>query len=130
MDVWSYIALFVLVDLLILVLIFARRKNGLSPQDKRKYRSYWKKIKNASDKKYAVLEADKLLDALLKKKGYSGSLGEKLKVAGKVFTNVDEVWKAHKLRNRLAHEMEFSPGEKVLLEALHFFEGAFKDLGL
>ncbi|MBI1974773.1 MAG: hypothetical protein HYS57_00245 [Parcubacteria group bacterium] len=66
---------------------------------------------NESEDRLAVLEADKLLDGALQDLGQLGdSFGERLK-ALKVWrlSNIDEVWEAHKLRNRIVHE----PGTRV-----------------
>ena len=129
MDVWIFIALAILLGF-VLLFILKRKKSGFSFFFKKRYQSYWQKINGIPDKRHAVLEADKLLDALLKHKGYSGSLGEKLKAADECFNNIDQVWRAHKLRNRLAHEMDFAPPEKDLRGALQSFYAAYKDLGL
>ncbi len=62
-------------------------------------RVYW-------DPRHSVLEGDKLLDLLLSKKGYRGPLGEKLKKIGKQLPNIQDLWDAHKVRNRIAHELD------------------------
>lgn len=62
-------------------------------------RAYW-------DPRHSVLEGDKLLDLLLSKKGYKGPLGEKLKKVGKRLSNIQDLWDAHKVRNRIAHELD------------------------
>ena len=75
-----------------------------------------------------IIEADKLLDFALKKYGYSGSLGEKLKKAGKLFSDENGVWVAHKMRNKLAHEINFQPSEFEFRSALESFRRALLDL--
>lgn len=65
----------------------------------------------------AVIEADKLLDFVLKSKRVKGStLGERLKNSKKMFKTsaYNRVWEVHKLRNRIAHEMDFHPNENYL----------------
>ncbi|HUC20137.1 MAG TPA: hypothetical protein VMR98_01420, partial [Candidatus Polarisedimenticolaceae bacterium] len=53
----------------------------------------------------AVSEADKLLDYALKHSGVSGdTMGARLKHSGQRFDDIDAIWRAHKLRNALAHE--------------------------
>ena len=56
----------------------------------------------------AVMEADKLLDQALKMRGVAGSgLGERLKNGKALLGGMEnEAWQAHKLRNRLAHEVD------------------------
>lgn len=74
--------------------------------------SQWDSIKkyldsdNPSDWHMAILEADSLLDSIIKKIGYEGSgLGERLvKIKPAQFKSLNQVWTAHKIRNRIAHE--------------------------
>lgn len=61
-----------------------------------------------SDWKLAVIEADAIMDDLLKRMGYEGiTMGDRLKqIEPSDFESLQDVWKAHKLRNRIAHEPE------------------------
>ncbi len=61
---------------------------------------------SSSDWKLAIIEADSILDDMVKKIGYSGeNLGERLKsVEVSDFTNIQSAWEAHKVRNQIAHE--------------------------
>lgn len=84
----------------------------------------------ASGLKSSINEADKLLDHVLKQLGYGGErMGERLKQAGPRFSDQNAVWRAHKLRNALAHEIGFDLVPNQAKEALHDFEQALKDLG-
>lgn len=57
--------------------------------------------------KTALVEADKLLDYVLRAKGFKGeTMADRMKVAGPKMGNVTAVWAAHKLRNMLVHEVE------------------------
>lgn len=58
-----------------------------------------------SDWRRAIIEADIMLDNLLLSRGYSGAtLADKLKTANPLqFTTLDLAWKAHKVRNEIAH---------------------------
>lgn len=83
----------------------------------------------ASGLKSAINEADKLLDHVMKQLGYEGErMGERLKQAGPRFTDRNAVWRAHKLRNALAHEVGFDLVPSQAKEALRDFEQALKDL--
>lgn len=72
----------------------------------------WKEIErhiqspNISDWRVAILEADILLYDMLDQMGYPGdSIGDKLKQADpSSFNTLQEAWKAHKIRNIIAHE--------------------------
>jgi hypothetical protein len=83
----------------------------------------------ASGLKSSINEADKLLDHVLKQLGYPGqTMGDRLKVSGERFTDRNAVWRAHKLRNALAHEIGFDLVPSQAKEALRDFEQALKDL--
>lgn len=128
--IWALI-LFVMFDvLLVMFVIWKRSQGGLSDSDKRQYLDAWSRIKNDADLRHAIMDADKLLDKLLTHKGYSGSLGEKLKQSGSLFSDLNGVWAAHKLRNRLAHELNAQISQKEGERALKQFARAFRDLGL
>lgn len=125
------LAAFVLVDLAIVIFVlYRRRRGGFTQQEKKRYLEHWNKIKSNPDLRHAIMDADKLLDQLLGIKGYSGNLGEKLKKSGKLFTDLNGVWAAHKLRNRLAHELDAKLSADEGRRALRQFEHAFSNLGL
>lgn len=54
----------------------------------------------------AVIEADSILDDVIKKRGYEGeSLGERLRAIDPIdLSNIQNAWEAHKARNKIAHE--------------------------
>ncbi|MCA9381719.1 hypothetical protein KC678_05615, partial [Candidatus Dojkabacteria bacterium] len=64
---------------------------------------------HSSDLERALISADKLLDFALRHKGVNGNtLGERLKNSEKYFEKrfYNSVWDAHKLRNKLVHEVD------------------------
>ena len=126
---WIILLVFVLVDifLLVCVLYYRRRRRSF---DRAFFSQQWRRILLEKDLSKAVMEADKLLDIVLKRMGYRGTLGEKLRKGGKLFHHIDDVWFAHKLRNRIAHELDHRPSVGELKRALKIFEQAFSDLGL
>jgi hypothetical protein len=82
----------------------------------------------------AVLEADKLFDQALRQAGLPGAtMGDRLKAARSRFAadrdTYDGLWRAHKLRNALAHEIAFDLVPSQAREALAGFERGLKDLG-
>ena len=103
--------------------------------DKAFVRQKWDEIvaigaKPDQSARFAVIEADKLLDYTLKKRGYSGeTMGERLKNANKDFSYIDDVWTAHKLRNKLVHEAQYEIDRRNISRALSQFEKALKDMG-
>src|SRR3989338_7791647 len=59
-----------------------------------------------SDWKLAVIEADSMLEALMRQLGFKGeTLGDKLKGATQEnFRSLTSAWEVHTIRNRIAHE--------------------------
>ena len=130
MDVYFYIGIFVLVDFLLLLYIFYRRsKKRFSDRDRIFFKKSWEKIRAQQDGKHALLDADKLLHVILVKKGFKGTVGDQLKKAEQLFTNINEVWFAHKLRNQIAHELDMKLSLGDHQRGLRIFENAFRDLG-
>jgi len=85
---------------------------------------------NESDYKLAVIEADKILDDLLKRLGYQGEdIGERLKqIEFDKLANIDELWQAHKVRNRIAHESDFQLTQTQAKRAIEIYQRAMQDL--
>jgi len=71
--------------------------------------------------RHAVLEADKLLDWLLKKYNYHGkTFADRLRSAEKNIPSVvyNNIWQAHKVRNQLVHETDAEISEESLRLAI------------
>jgi hypothetical protein len=101
-------------------------------------RARWDNIKavsktGASGLKSSINEADKLFDYVMKSLGFPGdTMGDRLKSARTKFANYstyDAVWRAHKLRNSLAHELSFDLVPSQAHEALADFERGLRELG-
>lgn len=127
--------IYILIGLVILYVVFLFiTKNFLkkrwSNQDRTFFVRNWQKILSEKDDKHKIMDADKLLDAMLKKKGLSGSLGDKLKNNAKLFSDLNGLWEAHRLRNKLAHEIDFKLKTAQSERAISGFRKAFKDLDL
>lgn len=114
-----------------LILWIQKKRYRLSSDDQKKIKKHWNDVKGMAlrDAKHAILEADKVLDEALKFKGYKGSLGEKLKQAHGLFRDANTVWSAHKLRNRIAHELNITVTSYETKIALNHFENGLHDLG-
>ncbi len=104
--------------------------------DRRFVQEEWKKIESLArtnteaSLQLAVMQADKLLDHVLKTMGMPGStLGERLKVACYKYPELKDVWWAHKVRNTIVHEPG-SHSSRKLHQALNEFEKALKKLGV
>lgn len=127
-----YIFISAVVFLLILELFIVFRRKRFSKRDLEFLRGEWESIRAKLDRepKHALIEADKLLDFVLVRRGFTGSLGEKLKKAEKFFNNKDDIWAAHKLRNRAVHEVGFNITEREARKALSVYKRTLWDLGV
>ena len=99
------------------------------------YRQYWKTrilscLNDPEKYALAVIEADKLMDRAFKERGFAGqTTGERLAAAGRFLSQKERVWRVHKLRNRLVHEMDVELNKEQTKRALAVFVRALKDLG-
>jgi hypothetical protein len=85
---------------------------------------------NVSDKKLAIIEADIMLDDLLKAQGYHGdSLGERLRAVEKSdMLTLDNAWEAHRVRNQIAHQgADFPLAEREAKRAIALYESVFRE---
>jgi len=96
----------------------------------------WDKIANRlstgseSESKMAIIEADDLLDASLKRMGFTGqTLEEKLgKLTAATVGNLDDVYAAHKVRNNIVHNPDFRLSRDEAKATLEAYQKAFGDL--
>ncbi len=87
---------------------------------------------NESQWKLALIDADKILEDLLKKNGFDGDgVGERLKNAeGKGgLKSLQDAWEAHKIRNRIAHEAGFELTKREARRAVELYKKVFEELG-
>ncbi len=87
---------------------------------------------NESQWKLALIDADKILENLLREAGFSGEgVGEMLKKAeaeGRL-RSLQDAWQAHKIRNRIAHEVGFVLTKREAKVAVESYKKAFEELG-
>lgn len=77
-----------------------------------------------------IINCDKLLDKAMIEMGVPGkTMGDRLKRIGGKFTNLNAVWRAHKLRNAIAHEPDIEVSYRQALNAAQIYKQALKDLG-
>lgn len=94
-----------------------------------RWQSLQKMLADKSTWKDAVLEADKLLDTVLKKRHYKGkTMGERLVAAQHELTANDMVWFSHKLSNKIVND-DLAVTKNQVKKALLGFWQALKDLG-
>lgn len=120
----------------LLFAVIALAKKGPRGLDIEKYRSRWLTIEQQlkrdepSSYQLCVLNADKLLDQALQEKGVQGTtMGERMKNLQKSWSNANNVWTAHKLRNQIAHESNVQINYDLARRALIAFKQALRDVG-
>jgi len=120
----------------ILFAIIAIARRGPRHLDVEKYRTRWLTIEQelkrdeAHSYSMSVLNADKLLDQALREKGISGqTMGDRMKQLQTKWSNANNVWSAHKLRNQIAHEPNVRLDYDGARRALAAFKQALKDVG-
>lgn len=87
---------------------------------------------NPNDWKLAIIEADVMLEQALDGKGYAGmTIGDKLKsVSPNALQTLDEAWKAHKVRNQIAHGgADFVLTKKLAQETMVQYQMVLRELG-
>ena len=85
---------------------------------------------NISQYKAAILEADRIADDILSKIGYKGkNMAERLKqVKSGQLENVEDLKDAHKVRNRIIYEKDFTIDKKTAENIIKIYEDLLKDL--
>ena len=94
----------------------------------------WKEMQKGLAKKdswkQAVIDADNMLDEVLKKKRFSGkNMGERLTKAQRLISDNEGVWFGHKLRKQYESDPATKVKEKDVKEAMIGIRQALKDLG-
>jgi len=85
---------------------------------------------SVNDWKFAILEADIILDELLDATGYRGeTVSDKLKrVEPSDFQTIENAWEAHKVRNTIAHEgSEFVISEREARRVIGLYQSVFEE---
>ena len=125
--IWLVPAIVGVVLLGLLLLVLMRRKK-LPPAFKAQMQAAWAKLPQIQDPHRRILEAENILDAVFKKRGYQGTFADKLRAIGNDLPNVQSVWDAHKLRNRIAHEHGMTLSQHDIQQAMMAFERALHSL--
>lgn len=132
--IFFFAAIFIFGGLLFAVIALARR--GPRTLDVEKYRTRWMTIEQQlkrdeiSSYSMCVLNADKLLDHALEERGIQGAtMADRMKHMQTKWSNANNVWSAHKLRNRIAHDADVRVDYNGARQALGSFKQALKDIG-
>jgi len=102
---------------------------------KKKMRGRWKQIRkrlssdNESEYKVAIIEADNVIDEIIKKMTYPGeNMGERLgNIPPGQIESLEQLKKAHDIRNRIIHEANFQVNRKFAEEIMGYYESFLKE---
>lgn len=115
-------------------------ETGLNPPSKGegKYDAKWKEVKEhiasarEAEWKFAVIEADKIVEEILNQAGFPGeTMGEQLTlITPEQLASLNDLWSAHKLRNLIAHDPNYKVNRSQAKEAVENYEKALRELGV
>lgn len=80
--------------------------------------------------RFALIEADKLVEDILRRAGFPGdTMGERLmNIQSGQLQTIDGLWEAHKLRNRIAHDLNYFLRYTEAKRAIGQFEATLREL--
>lgn len=110
----------------------------MKPYGAKRITRQWNKIAGRlkagieSEYKLAIIEADDLMDASLKKMGYVGqTLEEKLgKLTSATLPSIEQVYEVHRLRNDIVHDPDYRLALDEAQKTLDVYHRAFQDLNI
>lgn len=136
--VFGGLIIFLIIKLQIIDSWFKTTGNFLLTQafPKRHLNKSWQKILTRLSKsdeanlRLALIEADNLFDDLLKQMRLPGeSMADRLRyIDSSQISNIDEIWRAHKLRNVLVHNHEYPITRNEMEFGVRAYEKALKEL--
>ena len=111
---------------------------GVGDVGKRRQLVAWKQIVKrmktgeVSNWKLAIMEADKLLDEILKTSGLKAATAEERfkQLTPESVSNFAQLQEAHRARNRVAQEPDFNITKDEVLSVLKVYKTAFQEFGL
>lgn len=111
---------------------------GVGDVGKRRQLRAWKQIveriksNDINNWKLAIMEADKILDDILKASGYrADTTDERFKqLTPDVISNLPQLQEAHRVRNRVAQELDFTITKEEAIATLKIYKKSFQEFGL
>lgn len=101
-----------------------------APGKRKKLRKKWEKVRSKlesgreADFKLAIIEADGIIEDLIRRLNYPGeNMSERLEnIPPGQLEHVEEIRRAHEIRNRIIHEDDFALDRKSAEETLALYE--------
>ena len=102
-----------------------------------KYDAKWKEVLEhltsvrEAEWKFAVIEADKIVEAILQEAGFAGeTMGDKMMAINQEqLSSINDLWEAHKLRNLIAHDSDSQVKYVEVRRAIEQYEKTLRELG-
>lgn len=88
---------------------------------------------NDSDWRVAILEADSMLEEVLKDRGFSGTTASELLEGAKEsgYLTIQDAWDAHLVRNQIAHEgSDFALSQVEARRVIKMYQNFFEELNV
>lgn len=130
---YVFITSIVLIVILSIMLVFVRHFNSKKLKNDKVFERWVELQKNCATRKTwptAIIDADTLLDDVLRCKGYKGkTTGERLVAAQHDISSNDSVWFGHKLSKAIGEVDVRTIKKQDVLNALAGIRQALKDLG-
>lgn len=85
-----------------------------------------------SEWKLAIIEADSILDEVIKQLGYRGNtMGERMKnIKPGQFPHLDDAWRVHKVRNFIAHDASYKLQHATAQHAMEIYRKIFSEFNV
>jgi|AntRauTorcE11897_2_1112592.scaffolds.fasta_scaffold00242_9 hypothetical protein len=131
MSIYFLIGIVVVVGIGLLVAISMHNQPKLN---KELVRSRWKKVikfakEGEAGRQQAIVEGDKLVDYVLRQYKISGdTMADRMRSAESMIPNYNQLWEAHKLRNKLVHEQNVKLMSKDINRSLKTYQETLKGL--
>lgn len=89
-------------------------------------------INSAESIRLAILDADNMIDELLNRMGVQGeNMTERLEsLSSDDFSSLDRLWSAHKIRNRIVHEPDFTITHEDAQKVIADYGSFLKEIGV
>ena len=127
--IFWWIFIFIIAIWIIILLLAKKRKKWLSEEKIAYYKKEIKKC-NYSSASEKILKYDKILNHILKDFWYEWSIWDQLKAKPAILnSNLQEIWKLHKVRNQIAHELVQLSEIKLINDAKRYEKELLKILG-
>ena len=125
--------LWILLGLALLVgiaLWWTGRRPRFAEANKKVVQDRWREIAVISDDNQKIIAADKVLDYALTSLGWAGTTADKFKKFKVLYRDGGALLQAHRLRNKIAHDIHFKLAAREARTALEAYQSAiYKLLG-